>query len=108
MREHLESLAKQAARSGKPPPDELDGPDCPECAAHVWGWFCEVARRRTNSGFGLNPVSYGELTDWARLTCTRPSAMEVEWIMALDDAQAAATAERSLAQQGGQKREKPK
>ncbi len=55
-------------------------------------WFDEISRRRTGTGFGANPISYDGVMAWARLTRTRPSAMEVEWIMALDDTRMAAAA----------------
>lgn len=91
LREHLESLARQRARSGLPPPEGLSDFACPEAAEHVWCWFLEISRRRSN-GFGANPISYAEVEAWARLTRTQPSALEVEWIMDLDDTRAAATA----------------
>lgn len=92
QREHLESLARQRARSGLPPPEGLSEYECPDAAEHLWRWFLEVSRRRGSNGFGANPISYSELEAWSRLTETRLSALEVDWIMALDDARAAASA----------------
>lgn len=75
-----------------PPPEGLSDLNCPEPAEHVWRWFLELRRRRSGSGFGANPISYAELEAWARLSGTRPSALEVGWIMDLDDAVMEATA----------------
>lgn len=72
-----------------PPPEELSDYDCPEAAEHVWRWFLEISRRRSGNGFGANPISYTDVLAWSRLTCTQPSALEVEWIMDLDDARLA-------------------
>ena len=91
LREHLESLAKQRARSGLPPPEELTDAECPEAAEYLWRWFLEISRRRSAGGFSVNPISYAEVEAWSRLTHTRPSSMEVEWMLDLDDARAAAT-----------------
>ena len=77
-----------------PPPEGLSDFECPEATEHLWCWFLEISRRRSGGGFGANPISYAEVEAWARLTHTRPSALEVEWIMDLDDARAAAAAAR--------------
>lgn len=66
-------------------------------AEHVWRWFLEISRRRSGGGFGANPISYAEVEAWVRLTCTMPSALEVEWLMDLDDTRAAAAAAASSA-----------
>lgn len=81
------------AKQGLPPPEELLGPECPEAAEHLWRWFSELNRVRSGNGFGGNPIGYADIADWARFTCTRPGAMEVDWLLDLDAAFRAASAE---------------
>ena len=92
LREHLESLARQRARAGLPPPEGLADFVCPPAAEYVWQWYCEISRRRGGNGFSANPISYTDVESWARLTRTTPSGLDVEWIMDLDDARAMASA----------------
>lgn len=93
MREHLESLERQTRET----PPELIGPDLPEGAAHVLGWFGELNRTRSNNGFGPNPIGYQDIASWSQLTGTRPGTMEVDWIMALDGAFLALAAKQAKA-----------
>lgn len=59
-------------------------PVFPECAAHVWSWFCDIARCRTSNGYSLNPVTWGELESWKAARKIQPKAWEVEAIFTID------------------------
>jgi hypothetical protein len=51
---------------------------------HVWNWFCAVAATRSNNGFGLLPISFGELAAWSRLSCAEPTPWEISLIRRID------------------------
>jgi len=61
-RAHLEILA----RNGDADADaELyHGPRLPPLAAHVWGWWADIAQTRGGSGFGPNPLTRVEVRAW--------------------------------------------
>lgn len=60
-------------------PDGLAAPPLPGMIAHVWDWFCELAR--CPGGIG-----YAEIKSWSELTGVRPSAFEVECLMQMGTA----------------------
>lgn len=80
VREHLEGLRQ---RTGIAPP-ELIAPPCPPAMADVWNAFLELDRTRGSNGWGPNPISYGEIDAWARLTGRAPSAHDVRLYAELD------------------------
>jgi hypothetical protein len=70
-------------------PPELDGPSLPECLAHVWVWFCELASARQGNGFSALPLSWSDLASWVHLTGEKPSPDEVRLLRRLDQLQLA-------------------
>ena len=62
----------------------LEGPEIPPPAAHLLGWFYELNAGRTSSGFGLNPLTWGDFTAWASLTGTTLRPWEVRMMKRLD------------------------
>lgn len=48
----------------------------------MWGWFWRLSNRRP----GTDPLSYAEVGEWQRLTCTPVRPEEVEMLMRMDDA----------------------
>jgi hypothetical protein len=75
--------AAWADKSRRPHPDSL-GPECPRWLEYVWRWWCELNAARGSSGFGPQPISYGEIAAWAALTHAAPDPFDVECIVALD------------------------
>lgn len=74
-----------AARSGsRVAAQELQGPPCPEALEHVWEWFKALHAARGGSGFGLNPIGWGELDAFARMKGLRFTPFETEVLLALD------------------------
>ncbi len=69
--------------NGKIPQESVPVP-CPAMLVHVWGMFLELHHARGGNGFGANPIAYGEIVAWMRLTGNCPSAFEVGAIKALD------------------------
>lgn len=62
----------------------IDGPEVPPQAAHLLGWFYELNAGRTSSGFGPNPLTWGDFTAWASLTGTTLRPWEVRMLKRLD------------------------
>ncbi|MBP2495381.1 hypothetical protein ABID82_002286 [Methylobacterium sp. PvP062] len=58
----------------------------PAALEHVWNWFCAVAATRGNNGFGLLPISYGEIAAWAALSRAEPTPWEISLIREIDAA----------------------
>lgn len=65
---------------GKP----VDGPEIPPQAAHLLGWFYELNTGRTSSGFGPNPLTWGDFMAWSGLTGTTLRPWEVRMLKRLD------------------------
>jgi len=82
LRAHL----LQAAQQGALPMASLEPPALPPACVRAWRWWTELAAARPASGFGLSPLSFGEVAAWARLTGERPAPLEVRAIMAADAA----------------------
>jgi hypothetical protein len=66
----------------------------PEQGVHVWAWFWEVSARRRS---GPEALSYGEVQEWQRMTCRDVLPVEVEMLMAMDDAYLRAVREEQKA-----------
>lgn len=52
---------------------------------YLWEWYEELLRDHWSSGFGLNPLTHGDVLDWAVLTRRQPSPLEVRLLLRLDD-----------------------
>ena len=40
------------------------GPELPDLAAHVWGWWLDLSTTRGSSGFGPQPLNRREVSRW--------------------------------------------
>lgn len=78
-----EKLAHVEQTTGRRPP-ELDGPAVPFQLAHLLDWFRELNTGRTGNGFGANPLSWGEIDAWIRLTGRTVRDWEIGLLRALD------------------------
>lgn len=78
-------------------PEQLRGPELPDCLAHVWQWFGDLSAARGGNGWGPNPIGYADVAAWAALTRRDPTAAEVDLLMALDRRYLAAVASRRKA-----------
>ncbi|WP_456297828.1 phage tail assembly chaperone [Chromobacterium phragmitis] len=52
--------------------------------SYLWGWFCELSAGRQSSGYGPQPLSYGDIGAWERLLARRPRVWEVMLLKQLD------------------------
>jgi hypothetical protein len=96
LRTHLEAAA---ARGNARAIAAIEGPECPEAARHVWGWFQHLSSRRGSNGFGLNALTYLEVDAWARLRGIRPEPWELEALFLLDALYLVATRPKAEAKQ---------
>lgn len=79
-RAHIEA----AVASGMDPA-ELDVPACPPEMLYLLGWFLEVSAGRGGNGWGgYNPLSWGEIEAWSRLTGRNLQPFEVGALRQLD------------------------
>ena len=77
---HLESIERQTGKR----PAELDGPECPEALAHLWEYFCELSAARGAGMAGIEPLHYGEIEAWSRLSRRELGFFELECLVAVD------------------------
>jgi len=78
----LEQVEKQ---TGQTPPELMDLPRLPECAAHVWQWFQQLSGKR-QCGMSVNPISE-EATGWFFHTRRiSPQQWELEALESIDSA----------------------
>jgi hypothetical protein len=61
----------------------------PDCLEYLWRWANELHGRSGYGQYGVQPLSYGTLADWARLTDRHPTPAEVSALIALDAAMSA-------------------
>ena len=71
---------------------ELDGPELPEGAEHVWEWFCALSASRGCGSAGPNPITWSEIEAFSRVRGLRLSAWECDCLSALDGAALASNA----------------
>lgn len=64
----------------------LEMPELPEAVEHIWGWFSEIASRRTGNGYGPNPITWHDIQAWSQLTQTNALPWEVRMLCSLDRA----------------------
>lgn len=80
LRDHV----AQAVSMGRRDPSELDGPGMPDSMRHLWGWFQELAMVRSVGMNGANPINFGDIDAWARLTDREVLPHEVRALMRID------------------------
>lgn len=71
-------------RTGRKPASVLEGPEVSRPVAYLWGWYMELARTAQVTQAGVQPIGYGEIDAWARLTGRSPMPHEVEALLQLD------------------------
>lgn len=64
---------------------EIDAPnvDVPDEVEHVWAWFWELSARRRS---GPEALAFGDVAAWAELTGQQLLPVEIDMLMAMDDA----------------------
>lgn len=67
------------------PPELQNLPELPLCAAHLWEWFNALSGQRT-VGMTVNPITWGDIGEWSRLTGNRPRQWELDAIIGMDNA----------------------
>jgi len=78
----LESIWKQTGVK----PSELDNiPELPSVYIYCYEIFSDLSRRRTNSGFGMNPLSFAEILAYKELLQIDLEIWEVKIILLLDE-----------------------
>jgi len=66
-------------------PEELDTPDLPECAQHIWAWYYQLAAGR-QCGMSINPLAWPQIAAWAALNRIQLREWELQAIMGIDGA----------------------
>lgn len=79
----FETLRLFETRTGKRHAD-LDGPECDGALLYLYGWWRELDDARQSGINGLDPISFGEMEAWARLTKRAPSVDEVQTMRRID------------------------
>jgi len=69
VREHL---LKHWRDTGEKP-KELGEFKCPDCARYLWGYFCNMSKRR-----GKDPISNQEMLAWAGMRGIRLLKLEID------------------------------
>lgn len=78
--ENGETRRERHKRFFQPDPPRANPP--PE-AIHLWNWFWSLSNRRPS---GPEPLAFGEIQAWSRMTRTPIRPEEVEMLTAMDDA----------------------
>ena len=81
----LRATLEQVERTTGIPEPELDVPDLPSYAAHVWQWFWQLSRGRT-CGMAMNPITWEAIDAWANRTGNNPRQWELDAITGIDAA----------------------
>lgn len=50
----------------------------------IWQYYVELSNARTSNGYSANPISYGEIEAWDKLTDSNVTPLEVKIIKRLD------------------------
>ena len=58
----------------------------PEAVRYLWNAYWRIRRRRGGSGFGIQPIEWGDISAFITLSGLRFSPWEIEIIESLDDA----------------------
>lgn len=80
LRWHLEVLHEQTGEM----PKDLDVPPLPHELAYIWGYFCQMNRKRTAGAMSANPLSDTEIMAWQQRHRIELSPFEGECIDSLD------------------------
>lgn len=80
MREHYNAAWRATGNR----PKQLEQPDLNTLVCHVWLWFTELHRVRSNTGFGPAPISYHDITAWSQLRGIKLRNWEVTALCLID------------------------
>ncbi len=62
----------------------LEGPESPAELDYLHGWLLELHGRSGVGMGGMNPLSYGTIAEWSRVSAIVPEPHEVEALFYLD------------------------
>lgn len=79
LRDHLTAAYRQTGRKH----DLLSDLPC-GMFDYIWIWFCELDSARSATDFGLNPLTYQEISSWASLTERNINRYDVGLIKKID------------------------
>lgn len=65
---------------------ELAMPPFPDAVGYLWTAYWRIRSRRGGNGWGANPIEWGDIADFVRLSGMHLVPWEVAIIEALDDA----------------------
>lgn len=82
QRAALEHAARRGSASAI---QQLASPPCPPELDYLRRWAYELTGRSGFSEVGMNPLTYGTIESWARLTGRHPSPADVDALLRLDD-----------------------
>lgn len=83
LRDHLNSIWRSTGKM----PKQLEAVESPpELAIHVWGYFLELHKERSNNGFGAGKITATMIKDWAEVYCIALELWEIKAIRQIDDA----------------------
>jgi len=74
-----ETRRQRNERFGAPSPEV----EIPHQLLHVWDWFWELSARRRS---GPEALTFADIGEWSRLRQVDLQPIEVEFLMAMDDA----------------------
>jgi hypothetical protein len=89
-RDHLLNVLEQAPEDSDMYNSALieldEGPEIPYCIEHVWEWFWQIHKGRTNNMSGPNPLTWTDLLAWTVVTGIQVRPIEFEIIKEMDSA----------------------
>ncbi len=59
-------------------------PNIPESIEHIWPWFWDLHKTRSNGMSGPSPITYLEIQAWNNLTNNNIREIEVEFLKIMD------------------------
>lgn len=81
IRDQLENVWKQTGVK----PQELENlVELKQSQYELWSWFMELNESRTSNGFGMNPISYSDISAYFNLQGIIPHKWEVDTLRRLD------------------------
>lgn len=80
LRVHLESFERQSGEHQ----ELLDPVECDDSIKYLWEYFCSMNTRRTNNGFGPNPITDEGVVAWERRRGIKLESFENKILDALE------------------------
>jgi hypothetical protein len=82
IRDHYKQVERQTGKR----PKELDGPEFPRKASHLWSAFLDLSNTRQQGMSGPLPISYLEIKTYCELYGIELDPVDVDAIKRLDNA----------------------